>query len=171
MRPASLLKWAGLAIVLLVAAVAALLLSLDVDSYRDEIAAEFRKATGRSLAIDGDIDLSISLNPALVVEQVSIANAGWGSRPVMAAIERAEAEVELLPLLTGDLRMSRLVLIEPDILLETNADGLSNWQAERLRAAGPLRPPGPQRRTGKARRAAGRYRSRSSTAWRSAGGA
>ena len=128
MRPASLLKWAGLALVVLVAAAAALLLSVDVGSYRGEIEAEFRKATGRDLAIGGDIDLSISLSPAVVVERVSIANAGWGSRPAMVALERAEAEVELLPLLAGDIRVTRLVLVEPDILLETNADGLSNWR-------------------------------------------
>ena len=128
MRPASLLKWAGLALVVLVAAAAALLLSVDVSSYRGEIEAEFRKATGRDLAIGGDIDLSISLSPAVVVERVSIANAGWGSRPAMVTLERAEAEVELLPLLAGDIRVTRLVLVEPDILLETNADGLSNWR-------------------------------------------
>ena len=129
MRPASLLKWAGLALVVIVAAAVAFLLSVDVGSYRDEIEAEFRKATGRGLAIEGDIDLSISLSPAIVVERVAIANAGWGSRPVMAAIERAEAEVELLPLLAGDIRVTRLILVEPDILLERNADGLSNWRA------------------------------------------
>ena len=128
MRLASLLKWAGLALVVIVAAAVALLLSVDVGSYRGEIEAEFRKATGRGLAISGDMDLSISLSPAIVVEQVSIENAGWGSRPVMAAIERAEAEVELLPLLAGNIRVTRLILVGPDILLERNADGRSNWR-------------------------------------------
>lgn len=128
MRLASLLKWAGLALVVIVAAAVALLLSVDVGSYRGEIEAEFRKATGRGLAIDGDMDLSISLSPVIVVDQVSIENAGWGSRPVLAAIERAEAEVELLPLLAGDIRVTRLILVGPDILLERNADGRSNWR-------------------------------------------
>ncbi len=128
MRLASLLKWAGGAAAILVAGAAAFLLSVDIGSYREEIAAEFRKATGRSLTIGGDMELSISLNPAIAVERVAIANAGWGSRPVMAAVARVEAEVALLPLLAGDIRVSRLVLIEPDILLETNADGLSNWR-------------------------------------------
>ena len=128
MRVASLLKWAALAVAVLVAAAAAVLYSIDVNSYREEIAAEFREATGRDLAIGGDIDLSISLTPAVTVERVAVANADWGSRPAMIALERAEAEVELLPLLAGDIRVTRLILIEPDILLETNADGLSNWR-------------------------------------------
>ena len=130
MRIARVLKWAALAVAVLVAAAAAVLYSIDVNSYRDEIAAEFRKATGRDLAIGGDIDLSISLTPAVVVERVAIANAGWGSRPHMVALQRAEAEVELLPLLAGDIRVTRLVLVEPDILLETNMVGLSNWRTE-----------------------------------------
>ena len=83
MRIARVLKWAALAVAVLVAAAAAVLYSIDVNSYRDEIAAEFRKATGRDLAIGGDIDLSISLSPAVVVERIAIANAGWGSRPHM----------------------------------------------------------------------------------------
>ena len=171
MRPAFLLKWAGLALVVLVAAAAALLLSVDVGSYRGEIEAEFRKATGRDLAIGGDIDLSISFSPAVVVERVSIANAGWGSRPAMVSLERAEAEVELLPLLAGDIRVTRLVLVEPDILLETNADGLSNWRTGPPSGDRPAAPARSAEATGKARQAAGRCRSRSSTMWKSAGGA
>ena len=129
MRIAKILKWTVLAVAILVAAGAAVLYSIDVNSYRDEIAAEFRKATGRDLVIGGDMDLSISLSPAVVVERAAIANAHWGSRPHMVALERVEAEVELLPLLAGDIRVTRLILVEPDILLETNSDGLSNWQA------------------------------------------
>ncbi len=129
MRIANILKWAVLAVAILVAAVAAVFYSIDVNSYRDEIAAQFRKATGRDLTIGGDIDLSISLSPAVVVERVAIANADWGSRPHMIVVERVEAEIEVLPLLAGDIRVTRLILVEPDILLETNSDGLSNWQA------------------------------------------
>ena len=129
MRLAAALKWAARAVAVLAAAAAAALYSIDVDSYRDEIAAEFRNATGRDLAIGGDIDLSISLTPAVTVERLAIANTGWGSQPSMVSLERAEAEVELLPLLTGDIRVTRLILVEPDILLEVNADGLSNWRA------------------------------------------
>ena len=131
MRLAAVLKWAGIAAAVLVAAVVALLYSVDVDSYRGEIAEEFRKATGRELRIDGGIDLSISLSPAVVIEKVAVANAGWGSRPTMATVERAEAQVELIPLIAGDIRVTRLVLVEPDILLETDARGVPNWRFER----------------------------------------
>ena len=129
MRPARLLKWTALAAAALAAAAVAVLHSIDVNGYRDEIAAQFREATGRALTIDGDMDLSISLTPAIVVERVAVANAGRGSRPSLVSLERAEAEVALLPLLAGEVRVTRLVLIEPDILLETDADGVPNWRA------------------------------------------
>ncbi len=138
MRVARALKWAALAVAVLAAVAVAILLSVDVSSYRDEITAEFRKATGRGLVIGGDIDLSLSLTPAIVVERVAVANAGWGSRPAMVLLERAEAEVELLPLLAGKFRVTRLILVEPDILLEVNADGLANW-----RTGPPADPPAP----------------------------
>ena len=136
MRPASALKWAGLAVVVLVAVAVAVLFFVDAGDYREEIAEEFRKATGRDLAIGGDIDVAVSLHPVIVVERVSIANAGWGSRPAMAVLERAEAEVELLPLLAGNVRVTRLILVEPDILLERNADGLPNWRGAPSPGAG-----------------------------------
>ena len=46
----------------------------------------------------------------------------------MVKLKRAEAQVELLPLLTGTIRVSKLILVEPDILLETNAKGVPNWE-------------------------------------------
>jgi len=42
-------------------------------------------------------------------------------------VERIEVELRLLPLIFGNLHVERLVLIRPDILLETLADGTGNW--------------------------------------------
>ena len=127
-RVIGIVKWAGVAIIAMTVAVIAVLHSIDVSSYREEISAGLGKATGRDVSIGGDIDLSISLRPAVVVEEVAIANTGWGSRPRMMTVRRAEARIELMPLITGDVRVTSLVLLEPDILLETNAEGVSNWR-------------------------------------------
>src|SRR5262249_31467428 len=56
-----------------------------------------------------------------------VANAAWGSRPAMATVKRFEAEMELLPLISGDVRVKRVVLKGADILLETDAKGQGNW--------------------------------------------
>jgi uncharacterized protein involved in outer membrane biogenesis len=123
-------KWfaLGFCVLALLASIAGYLVlsSYDFNSLKPEISKAVKDATGRELVIGGDIDLKISLTPALIVEDISFANAEWGSRPQMARIKRAEVEVSLLPLLYGELELNRLILLEPDILLETDKDGRSN---------------------------------------------
>ncbi len=135
---------AVLAVAVVVAGVA-VLNSMDFNQYRGLIAEQVKAATGRDLTIAGDLSLDISLNPAVAVEEVTFANAPWGSRPEMATLRRLEAEVELLPLLMGDVRVTRVVLVGLDALVETDAKGRGNWEfaapeeaAEEGDEAGPL---------------------------------
>ncbi len=82
--------------------------------------------TGRELTLSGNIQLKIGFRPALVVEDVRFENASWGSRPELAMIKRFELQVALLPLIRGDIDVRRLILVEPDILLETDKSGRWN---------------------------------------------
>lgn len=101
--------------------------SVDINSYKGLIAEEAEKATGRKLVIAGDADLSISLTPSISVSSVSFANAPWGSRPEMAKLKNVSVEVALMPLISGDLQVNRLVLSGLDLLIETNGKGRGNW--------------------------------------------
>ena len=121
------MKWAGVLIAGVTVAAIAFLLTIDVNDYRDDLAAGFKKFTGRDLSIGGEIDLSLSFNPAVVVEDITVANTGWGSRPEMVTVRRAEARVELIPLIRGEIRVTSLVLVEPDIFLEIDGNGDPNW--------------------------------------------
>ncbi len=123
-------KIAGIAVATLVAIVAAgaaYLTNLDVDEYRSEIAQAAQDATGRVLRLQGPLSLSVSLTPTVSGEGISLGNAPWGSRSQMMTLRRFEVQLRLLPLLFGDIRINRLILIEPDILLETDAKGTGNW--------------------------------------------
>ena len=92
------------------------------------IADEVRAVTGCELTIGGTLDLRLfTINPAVVMGDVSLANAPWGTRPEMIRLRRAEAQVALWPLLKGKLRIKKIVLISPDILLETDAKGRGKW--------------------------------------------
>lgn len=128
------LKWVLTAVVAVIVALVvagyAVLASLDVEQYRGTIEAEAKKATGRDLTLAGPIDLKVSLTPAITVEDVTLGNADWGSRSQMVKLKRFELQVALLPLLTGEVHLQRLILIEPDILLETNAEGQGNWSLQ-----------------------------------------
>ena len=125
------LRTIGIALVVLLAAAAvtvvAILKSMDFNSYRGLIAERVEAATGRKLVIGGDIELAVSLTPTAAVNDVTFANVAGGSRPAMAILRRLEAEMELLPLLSGEVRVKRIVLVGADILLETDKDGRGNW--------------------------------------------
>ena len=126
-RMVKILSGIVIGLVALVVAGVAILTSLDFNDYKGVIADQVKAATGRELAITGALDLDISLNPALTLEGLSFANAAWGSRPAMVSLKRLEAEMELMPLLTGEVRVKRLVLIGLDVLAETDAQGRGNW--------------------------------------------
>jgi uncharacterized protein involved in outer membrane biogenesis len=104
------------------------LATLDVNQYKGLIEEQAAAATGRTLTIEGDMDLSVSLSPAIVINGVRFQNAEWGSRPDMAVIERVEASIPLIPALFGNISVTRLALVSPDILLERNAQGQANWE-------------------------------------------
>ena len=132
---------------LLLAAVIALyviLNSYDFNSFKPRIEEAALEATGRKLVLGGDIDLKIGLSPALVVQDVRFANAEWGSRDNMASIERFEIQVALLPLISGDVEVKRLVAVRPDILVETSSSGQSNLVMKPKGQAGKKTPSEPE---------------------------
>ncbi len=125
------LKWILTGIVVLLVAVVvagvAILKSLDLNHYRELIAREIEGATGRKVVIGGPIELEVSLSPALALSDVSLANAEWASDPQMLSVGRFEAKVAILPLLSKQVRIERIVLSQAQIRLETDAEGIGNW--------------------------------------------
>jgi len=94
------------------------------------------------LAIDGDIELQMTFPPSVSIGGVRIKNSKWASRPDMMTAERVVAEVDLLPLLQGDMAVPRLRMIGVDIIVERKRDGSTNWDElnEFDTAAGPANP-------------------------------
>ena len=126
-RVRTVFKIAAVLVVALLATAVAVIYNLDFGAYKADIAAAVKEATGRELVIEGDFRPRLGLTPALAVDRVRFANAPWGSRPDMAKIESFRAEIELLPVLLGEIRIKRVVLVGADILLETRPDGGGNW--------------------------------------------
>ncbi len=115
-------------VVAVIVAGVAIIKSIDLNEYKGLIAEEVKKATGRDLTITGELNLEFGFSPAVAVGGVTFANAPWGSRKEMVKLKRFAAEVELLPLLTGNVRVKRLVLAGLDLLIETNKKGRGNWE-------------------------------------------
>ncbi len=77
--------------------------------------------------IDGNVELQATFPPSVSIENVRIKNAKWGTRPDMMTAQRIVAEIDLLPLLTGDMAVPRLRMIGVDIVVESKKNGTTNW--------------------------------------------
>ena len=115
-------------IVLLIIGLGIFIATFDVNQYKGEIIKVVEEQTGRDFDVAGDLSLGVSLIPTIKVDGVKLGNAAWGSAPEMIAVKSFEMQVGLVPLLSGDIRISRLTLDTAEILLETNKDGIGNWE-------------------------------------------
>lgn len=127
MRVSTLLKLAAVAVVALGVALVAVVKSIDFNQYKDFLAQQVRGATGRELVIAGPLELQLGLAPSVIASGVTFGNMASGSRTDMATAERIEAKVALFPLLSRRVEVRRLVLVNADLLLETDAKGRANW--------------------------------------------
>ncbi|MEQ8355521.1 MAG: AsmA family protein [Kiloniellaceae bacterium] len=118
----------GVVILLLVVAVIVIPMLIPLEKYKSEIQLYAKDATGRDLRIDGDISLSLLPAIAISVADVGFANAPGAATPEMAAIDRLDVALQILPLLSGEVAIDRFVLENPTIYLEVDAQGRPNWQ-------------------------------------------
>lgn len=126
---------AAVAVVVVLAAGAVLIARTDLAPYVARVETAVKDATGRELKIKGPVGFRLSLFPTIAAENVTFQNARWGSRPLLAQAKRVEVQIALLPLLTGDIVIRRLELVQPDVLLEVNAKGERNWDLAKPAAA------------------------------------
>jgi len=115
-------------VVLVAAAVAvAGVLFLPSQRIASLAADQIEARTGRAVAFEGGV--SVSVWPVLGAETgpVTLANADWAGKDPMLRAESLSIGVDTRALLTGTVRVTRIVAKSPELMLETRADGLGNW--------------------------------------------
>src|SRR5215472_15028056 len=122
-------------VVLLLVAVAIAIRSVDVREFVAPLQQHVKAATGRDLAIRGDISLKVGLEPKLVIDDVALSNASWAKQPQMISAKQLEAQIALLPLLRKRFEVVSFKLVSPAIDLETDSRGNSNWEFPALAAS------------------------------------
>ena len=130
MRIGALLKTIVVILGGLVAAVVVVLLTVDFGTYKSEITAALTEVSGREVSVDGDFKLRFGIRPSVTATGVKIANAPWGTRPYMMTAQRFAAEIALLPLAEGRVVVKRLIFIKPELFIETDRKGRSNWAVD-----------------------------------------
>ena len=114
-------------LLLLLGAVAVIVATTDTRTLLAPIEAQLERATGRDVTLGAEAHIDLSLTPTLVLTDVTLGNAPWGSAKEMIRAKRVEAQVALLPLLSRRVDLVRFTLVEPTILLETDSQGRGNW--------------------------------------------
>lgn len=113
------------ALVLIVAALAIVPQFLDVNRYHDQIQAELSKRLGRQVSI-GHLSLSL-LPPSFKVENgVIFEDPAFNTGRPFAQARDLSIRVQLLPLLSKQLRIDSVTLDQPQIELVSNSAGVWN---------------------------------------------
>ena len=101
---------------------------LDLNDYKAEIADAVATATGRELSLGGDIDLTLLPAPVLSVTDIGLSSVEGSRQPLLAEIGGLEVRVALLPLLSSQVQVERVTLINPVVWLEKLPSGQLNWE-------------------------------------------
>ncbi len=102
------------------------LLLMPGDKLGSILADQVRKQTGRELNLSGDVH--ISFWPVLGMETgpVTFGNAPWASPQPMLSAERLAVGVDAEALLSGEIKIKRVIAANPVLRLEL-ANGQGNW--------------------------------------------
>jgi AsmA protein len=126
------IKWVSLGlgalVALVVLGVLVVVWLVDPNSFKSNIEAAVRDASGREFQLVGDIELGFFPWLALRTGEGSFGNApGFGPEP-MVTWKRAQLGAKLFPLIRGKLVADRVFLEGAELRLVRRADGSANWQ-------------------------------------------
>lgn len=114
-------------LVILIAAAVILPFVVPKSAMVNFVVAQIESATGRKVTVGGEPEFSVFPNVTLSINDVTLSNFEGGSTANMAEIRSADIEVDLLAALSGEVVVSRFILVEPKIVIEKNAGGRFNF--------------------------------------------
>ena len=109
---------------------------------KPRLIAEIRALTGRTLALHGPLRLRLSLHPTIEATDVTLSNPPGFSRPEMMQLGALDLGLDLTGLMRGQVAISRLTLVKPDLLLERTRTGAVNWHFAPAQPAAAAAAPG-----------------------------
>ncbi|HMM38973.1 MAG TPA: AsmA family protein [Desulfovibrio sp.] len=117
----------GAGVLLLVIGAVIFVSTFDPNQYKTQIVEAVKKATGRDLAFQGDVKVSVFPWIGADVGGVTLGNApGFGDKP-MVSFTSAKVRIKLLPLLSGSVEMGKVSLDNLTLNLARAKDGRTNW--------------------------------------------
>jgi len=102
-------------------------LSFKLDGGRRFLVEQIKSYTGRDARIDGEVKLTVSLIPQLLVQRIHISNPDSFNDEDFVTVNQVEIDLELIPLLSGQLHFSEIAADQAQINLVKKKDGSHNW--------------------------------------------
>lgn len=125
------LKWtAVVAAALIVVVIGALLIIpnfIDAGRYKPDLERYVLEATGRTLEMKGDVRVSLFPWAGVTFTDLRLGNPPAFTEKNFLSVKSFDVRVKLWPLLSKQVEVDRLVVIEPRLSLVTNKDGRVNW--------------------------------------------
>lgn len=84
--------------------------------------------TGRAVTLEGEVTLSYFPVLGARTGAIEIANAPWSDNGPLLRAEGLKIGVDLMAMIAGDIKITGLEVLSPDILMERASDGRVNWQ-------------------------------------------
>ncbi len=114
--------------VLLVAALLGLLLVFfPWDWLRGPLNRYVSQKTGRHFEITRHLDVKLGATTRILADGIEFANPSWAHDAYLVRANSAEIEVRLLPLLARRIELPLIVLHQPELGLQVEADGRRSW--------------------------------------------
>ena len=101
-------------------------LSFKSNKARQVLLENIKTYTGRNVSIDGDVYLTVSLSPKLLVEQIHIRNIDGFDSGDFITVTEVRVEVSLLPLLSGTFHLEEISADQAEINLIQKIDDSHN---------------------------------------------
>lgn len=92
-----------------------------------DIAAEVRRATGRTLFIEGEVDFKFFPRPTLTIQKARLDNIPNAANPSFLTVPTIIITPSLISLLSGGTHADDVTLINPTFALEILKDGRKTW--------------------------------------------
>ncbi len=127
-------------LVVIIIAVIVFVSTFDVNNYKAEIIEQVENTTGRTFAIDGDMNLSIFPWIGFKIDKVSLGNAKGFEAAQFASIDQLDIKVHLLPLLKKEFEVKKLYLHGLELSLEIAKDESNNWSSFTELSKGEVQP-------------------------------
>ena len=124
----------GVVVVLFVVAAGAALLLVNSEFVRAQIENHANAVSGRKTKI-GDLAIHWGRTTQIRLGDVEVSNADWGKADHMFKAQEIAVDIELMPLLHGNIVLPQLHLVKPELYLERNDKDESNWSMKESPAA------------------------------------